>query len=219
MKYAVTMVRVVFFALFMAVMIQGKMMLWLGLIVVSAVAAALLGRVYCGYICPIHTAMEPLEWAVRTRGAKLRGGSPWLGKGVFAWLMLVISIAVMLLLRRFWQLSVPIIVVWLVIAVLLSLRYRPEMFHNLICPFGALQNLFGRFARFTTHVHPEDCTGCRLCEKTCPAAAIHVCSGKAVVNPKWCLQCARCQRVCPTQAIHYGQRPAMGVTDGLDVTA
>jgi ferredoxin-type protein NapH len=46
--------------------------------------------------------------------------------------------SMMLLSKRLLHINLPILPFWLVISVLITLRYKPEVFHNLICPFGAL---------------------------------------------------------------------------------
>ena len=62
MKYIINIIRVLFFVLFIFLLLNGKMMLWLALYAVSLLAALLFGRVYCGYVCPMNTLMIPTEW-------------------------------------------------------------------------------------------------------------------------------------------------------------
>ena len=65
---------------------------------------------------------------------------------------------------------------------------------------------FNRFARSAKAFRAEDsCTGCGLCAKNCPAAAISLTDGRPVWGSR-CYQCMRCINSCPQKAIQYGAR-------------
>ena len=207
MKYITNIIRILFLALFIFLLANGKVLLWLALFAVSLVAALIFGRVYCGYACPMNTLMIPIEWLSKKLKLQTADAPKWLKNGYFTWITLGISVAVMLLSKRLLHVDLPILPFWLVMSILITLRYKPAVFHNLICPFGALQRSFGRFARLSEKVDKDACVGCKLCEKACPSNAIVVSSEdkKAVINTALCHQCIKCQQVCPKDAIHYSK--------------
>ncbi|MFA7135984.1 MAG: 4Fe-4S binding protein [Sphaerochaetaceae bacterium] len=207
MKYITNIIRILFLALFIFLLANGKVLLWLALFAVSLVAALIFGRVYCGYACPMNTLMIPIEWLSKKLKLQTADTPKWLKNGYFTWITLGISVAVMLLSKRLLHVDLPILPFWLVMSILITLRYKPAVFHNLICPFGALQRSFGRFARLSEKVDKDACVGCKLCEKACPSNAIVVSSEdkKAVINTALCHQCIKCQQVCPKDAIHYSK--------------
>ena len=59
MKYLSTGVRVL--ALFLFLLANGKVVIWLVLFGVSLMAALIFGRIYCGYACPMNTLMIPVD--------------------------------------------------------------------------------------------------------------------------------------------------------------
>ena len=205
MKYITNIIRILFLALFIFLLANGKVLLWLALFAVSLVAALIFGRVYCGYACPMNTLMIPIEWLSKKLKLQTADTPKWLKNGYFTWITLGISVAVMLLSKRLLHVDLPILPFWLVMSILITLRYKPAVFHNLICPFGALQRSFGRFARLSQKVDKDACVGCKLCEKACPSNAIVVFSEdkKAVINTALCHQCIKCRQVFPKDAINY----------------
>ena len=57
----------------------------------------------------------------------------------------------------------------------------------------------------TTPVFPivdaDLCIGCEACVENCPANAILMVDGKAVIQNELCKNCRKCVRVCPVSAI------------------
>jgi len=206
-KWTATVIRITFLAIFIVITIQGNMMLWLGFFLASLIAAVFFGRLYCGYACPMNTVMIPTEWLSKKLKIQNKNTPKWLTNGIFAWIFLVISIVVMIVSKKVLHKNIPLLLIWLVISALVTLRYKPMVFHNLICPFGALQKTFGRFAMFSKRVDSSTCIGCKKCEKVCPSEAIIVKEdNKAVITTNLCHQCTNCSEVCPTAAIKYSKR-------------
>jgi ferredoxin-type protein NapH len=207
MKFFINVIRILFLVLFVFLLLNGKVMLWLVLYGASLLVSLLFGRVYCGYVCPMNTVMIPTEKLSKKLKLQTDKSPKWLSSGKFAWVALVGSIAIMLLAQKSLEINIPILLIWLIVSVLVTLRYKQEVFHNLICPFEPLQKVFGRFAVFSERVHKEDCGGCKLCEKVCPSDAIAVKSmnKKAEIETSRCFQCTNCQQVCPKNVIHYSK--------------
>ena len=186
---------------------QGKMTLWLGVFAVGLLVSFIFGRGYCGYLCPMNAVMRPAEWLSKKFKLQRPDTPKWLMSSVFPWVFILMTLAMMLGGKRILQVQLPVLAILLGIAFVVTLFYKPEVFHNRICPFGALLSVSGRFAFSSEGVDASACIGCKLCEKTCAAQAISIepASKKAVIASALCHQCRACEEVCPTDAIHYGK--------------
>lgn len=201
-------IRIAFLLLFVVLVQAGKMNLWLALFGITVVGALFFGRFFCGSICPMNTLMVPVDWISKKLGMKQRNVPKLFQNQVGAILLLVLSLAILLVSRKVLQKNVPILFLFLGISVLVTLFYKPEFFHNHLCPFGLVQKLTGRFAVCSKRASEESCISCKKCEKVCPAAAISFTEDKkkAVIQAALCHQCQNCTTVCPTAAIAYGRR-------------
>ena len=205
MKYVVPLIRLLFLGLFVFLLATGNTMLWLILFGISLLAALIFGRVYCGYACPMNTVMVPVDWISKRLKLKTANQPKWLKNGYFSWIALAVSVAAMLIAKKVLNKNLPLLPFWLTVSALVTVRYHPAVFHNLICPFGALQRAVGRFAKVSKRVDKKACIGCNLCERVCPSNAIAVDPQikKANITPALCHQCHECQQVCPKDAINY----------------
>lgn len=200
-----TVVQLLFFVLFTLIIAKGKTVLWLGIFVAGLVGALFFGRLYCGYVCPMNTLMRLSGWLRKKFGWETDKLPKILQSDKLSWIVFGLMIGTMVLSKRVLQRDVPIMVVLLAASFLFTLRYADWVFHNRVCPYGALLRITGKRAAHTTRVTPDLCIGCKKCEKVCPAEAIKVdkATRKALVDPSICLQCGACVQVCPKEAIHY----------------
>jgi polyferredoxin len=214
-KFFINASRILFLIIFLLLVTRGAMVMWLGIFGVTMILALLLGRIFCGWICPMNTVMLPTEWLSKKLNLQTKDAPNWLKSGVIPWIMLFIMIATMIFAKRMFGVQIPILLYLVIFSVIVTLRYKPEIFHNYICPFEPLQNLTGKFALFTEKVNHVQCIGCKLCETVCPSEAVKVSkkSKKANINPGLCHQCFNCQLICPENAISYG-RKASGNQEG-----
>lgn len=206
MNYLINAIRILFLAVFLTLILNGKMVLWLAIYVISLPVALLFGRVYCGYLCPMNTLMIPTDSLAKKMNLQTETSPKWLGSGNFGWFALIASLLIMIPFKRILGKNLPILLIWLFVSILVTIRYKTSVFHNLICAFGKLQKLFGKFAIFSERVDKEKCIGCRLCEGDCPSDAIRVKEDKkALINTALCHQCTNCQQICPKKAIAYSK--------------
>lgn len=205
MKHVATIVRLIFLGLFIYLIVSGKTMFWLGIFAISLIGGVFFGRVYCGYVCPMNTLMIPTDWVSKKFYIQSSTVPKWLESGKIAWLLLIVSVGAMIISKKILSIDLPILVVFLILSIIITLMYEPHVFHNKICPFGVLQSLTGRYTMFSKKVKNEKCIGCKKCEKVCPAKAIVVLKidKKASIDTCLCHQCLNCQSVCPKDAIYY----------------
>ena len=70
---------------------------------------------------------------------------------------------------------------------------------------SVILNIFGGIAAKALTSRPmlkrSECVGCNQCGKICPAKAIRIEKGKAVIDRKLCIRCFCCQEFCPKGAM------------------
>ncbi|MBQ7315440.1 MAG: DUF362 domain-containing protein [Clostridia bacterium] len=70
---------------------------------------------------------------------------------------------------------------------------------------NVIKNMFGSFAKAVLSSRPrvkkDMCVGCAVCQNTCPAKAITMRRGKAVIDRSACIRCFCCQEFCPKGAM------------------
>lgn len=199
-------IQYAFLAIFIAVVLSGKMVLWLGIFVAALLAGKLYGRVYCGYMCPMNTVIQGVEKLSIKNGWQTKTIPKLLQNKYLPWIVLVGMIAMMLMSKRVLHMELPILLILMAVSILMTIRYEQKVFHNNVCPYGAILSIVDRKSRFATQVDADLCIGCKKCEKVCPSGAIQVSSlvKKATVDKSICHQCTDlCQGECPTNAIQY----------------
>ena len=208
MKKYRKLIQLAFLFIFFFIIVKGNMFIWLGLFLISLIGSIIFGRFYCGYICPMNTVMgatgnlsKKLNWSTKSVPKVLQNK-------YLPWIVLVLMIGTMVLSKKVFHQEVPILIVLMIVSVLVTLRYEEWVFHNHICPYGALLSITGRWARFSTKVEPDLCIGCKKCETVCPSKSIRVDSitKVALIDQSTCHQCQACTMVCPKNAIHYTGR-------------
>ncbi|MBD3255439.1 MAG: 4Fe-4S binding protein [Candidatus Lokiarchaeota archaeon] len=179
----------------------------------------LIGRVFCGYACPVGALQELSSRALyKSKPRKddsliYKINPPNKVSMIIRWVMFVIFFATIIIwnflllqlinpflgfyfLLHSTELIILIPLISLIIIFGLSFFvYRPWC--RFLCPFGALASLTSRYSRLKLK-RTEACTECHLCEQVCPTQEAFRESSKSE-----CYLCNRCVEICPQEAIKF----------------
>jgi len=146
--------------------------------VLPLLAALLFGRIFCAAACP-HGALQDL---VLIKPVQV---PPWLDQGLRRFAYGYLGLAVVFAATGggyvicqydpfipIFRLSGSTMMVWIGIGFLLAGTVIGRPYCRYLCPYGVLLGLFSAVSRWRVRITPDSCTQCRLCEKSCPYAAI-----------------------------------------------
>ncbi len=199
--------------------------------------SALLGRVFCAWLCPLGLVLElnasvraALARFLRRRGSVLPtftvpGGVKYWLLALFLLLSLVSSLPV------FTTVSPINVIVWacvfglgpeaLAVVLLAAVElFSPRLFCRSLCPLGALYSLVGRWGFLRVWIHPETAgqLHCRQCSMTCPIAIpvmeSHVLAENGSVGDPECTRCGICVDHCRGEVLTLGFRRGSHRDDG-----
>lgn len=145
MKQAIRILRPLFFVLFFILLRQQALVVWLILYAASLLFPALFGkRLYCTAACPINTLMLGVVWLKGKLGRLDKPTPKWLKSGWLATVSLGLTIALFIISRRLLGRDLPVMLFWMAVAAALTLFFHPDVFHDLVCPYGVLQRLLAK---------------------------------------------------------------------------
>ena len=145
MKKAAPYIRVLFLVLLFVLLRQQLLLVWLGIYLASLLIPLLFGkRLYCKLACPMNTLMLWVTKLKQKLGWKNRPLPKWLEGGRIAWFSLALTAAVFILTRRVLGKDFPMMIVWMVVSVFLTLFYHQDLFHDQVCPFGKPQGCLAK---------------------------------------------------------------------------
>ena len=194
--------QAIFLALFVFLIVNGKVQLWKGLFVLSVLAIFLLGRVYCGWICPISTVMRGITWIKKKLHIKSVRIPAWLIKPWTRILVLGLFIAVFIFTMVSGK-KLPVLPILFAVGVVLTLFFPEELWHRYLCPYGTTMSILARKSKYAMTITPELCNSCGMCMRVCPAKAVEKHEGYYEILKRDCLVCMECSRLCKQKAISY----------------
>ena len=97
-----------------------------------------------------------------------------------------------------WSTGVPLLSVIVLIGFFVA-SFTVRKFWCRVCPMGAINSFFNKYALLTLQKDGTKCTKCRICLRACPMdiEEIYEEKGKTNISSKECIHCYRCVELCP----------------------
>jgi polyferredoxin len=173
---------------------------------VLLIASLVLGRAFCGWICPVGLLTDITgRFSLRIKWLDRRFG--YIQYGLLAIVLLSVIVVPYLLwlvdpvivfqrsLFLIFTLSgIPIILLLFVASSIAS----PRLWCR-ICPLGGALGVVSSISPLR-RVPNGDCTDCAMCRKACPMSAI---SNDGKWDSRSCIRCLDCERVCRIGAVGF----------------
>lgn len=198
---------------------QHNIPLWVWLPLLTLVATLLLGRVFCGWLCPFGALLMLVDKAGKAvfNGRSFKKIALFRSKILhrsqpmrYFWLLFLVVIFVLgsnwvLFLTPFALFSHEILrilqgaVPWILIIIVSGTLFFSRLWCGVLCPTGILLSLLARLRSFRYQI-ADNCVQCGKCTANCSVGAASAVAGVAMEG---CLVCGDCQRVCPTKAVDW----------------
>ena len=190
--------------LFIALIAIGKMQLWMMIFLVGLLLSTVKGRIYCGYICPINTAMEVIDDKAAKNKRKRISTPNWMKNSLVRFGILGLFLGTMVIVFKTGK-KLPVLPALFGLGLILTIFFEPSLWHRYLCPYGTLLSMFSRKNKKGYKIADEGCIQCGICVKTCPADAIFWEDKEKdpLINMKDCLVCGKCSKACPKEIIEY----------------
>jgi len=183
------------------------------------IATIILGRIFCGYFCPLGAIQEWLRFLGKKMGFKKDLELPnridkYLRYLKYVVLFIIIYYsfylgdlifrnydpynALMHLGNEFEEKPIGYIILILIVAISF---FSKSLWCRYLCPLGAFFGIIRKFSIFKINRDKNSCVSCGLCNKNCPAN-LDI-KTPEVINDPDCISCGKCIGNCPKTSLSY----------------
>jgi ferredoxin-type protein NapH len=198
-------------------MVAAKVLLGGGIVLLFF--AAIAGRAFCAWICPVNMVTDLADTVSTAAGGgvrslKMSGNTRYWVLGLSLALSAVLGIAAFEWISPIGALQRGVVfgmgMGWTSVAAvfLFDVFVVRNGFCGHLCPLGAFYSLAGQWNMVRVVHCKEHCTNCMRCIESCPEPQVLPMVGKrdAAVTSGECTNCGRCIEVCPENAMRFGLR-------------
>jgi polyferredoxin len=194
-------IQIAFLVLFFVLIKAGRIQVWMGIFLAGIAISFLKGRVYCGFICPINTAIQTISYIKKKLEVKDMKYPKFLAYKVTRVIFLIGFIAIFIIVIKTGR-KLPVLPVLFVFGVVLSIFFHQELWHRYLCPYGTILNISSKTANTKMVVDEDKCNNCSICKRVCKGHAVEK-KEKHYIKQNDCLVCFECERNCKQKAIEY----------------
>ncbi len=188
-------------------------------LVVPIILSVLLGRVFCGWICPMNTLLELVDrcrrWLglleIRERDVRFSKGTKYLVLAVSLGFVAVSSVPFLAMIYPPAVISRELhlfvfgtgigVGVYLILAIcVFELFVSRRWWCRVICPGGGLYSLLGRFRLVRVQRNEQNCVQCGDCVTTCQFDLRPMLVAQTGME---CTNCASCIQACDSDALSF----------------
>lgn len=177
------------------------MQLWIGLFLLGIVASIFLGRIYCGWFCPINTTMSAVVWIKKKLHLENRSIPRVITKPWMRFIILGLFIAAFIFSMSSGT-KILIFPFLFISGILFTVFFSEALWHCYLCPFGIILSYSASRSSHSMIINMDKCNNCGACSSICPANAIVKMEKHKIIQNK-CLICMECSKNCKQNAINY----------------
>jgi len=182
---------------FVFLLLNHKLQLWIVVFGISAILSTLLGRFYCSWICPMNTSFKIIDRVYRKLGIKRLKAPGFLSNRFVRIAFLVVFVVAMVLLKRL-GIKLNVLLYLTLFSILVTLIFQETFWHRHLCPLGTILSFTSRKALYSMKINEDDCIECGKCQTVCPTGSIITLENSKRRNTaNECLLCGNCTEVCP----------------------